>query len=221
MSLLLSVVLAACTPEHEGASPGPWPAAAECYSCHAWDYEHATNPAHVGHMPTECDACHDMSGWKPVHGFDHSIFPLTGAHAEAPCAGCHGDPPHYLGVPTDCVGCHQADYDASPYPGHGGFPLTCQDCHTTTAWTPATGGSHPERAFPISRGPHAGIECADCHDAALSSSYAENVDCLQCHHRARMDEEHLGEVDGYRWDDGDPDFCRRCHPTGIGGGDDD
>lgn len=283
------VVLAACAPDHARSSPGPWPA--ECYSCHEWDYLHTTSPVHLGSMPTDCDACHSMDAWIPVHDFDHRIFPLTGAHAGTPCAGCHGDPPQYQGVPTECVGCHRADYDAStfpghegfaltcqdchstsawvpadgfdhsvfpltgahaqaacaachgdppryqgistecvgchradydrsPYPGHDAFPLTCQDCHSTSAWTPASGGAHPERAFPIRSGPHAGIACVDCHDESLSSSYAQNVNCLQCHHRSRMDAVHVGEVGGYRWDDGNPDFCRQCHPTGVGGGDD-
>jgi nitrate/TMAO reductase-like tetraheme cytochrome c subunit len=212
-----SLALVNCGNPHASGNAGPWPAT--CISCHQWDYDHATNPAHAGVLPVTCEDCHEMSGWIPARGFDHSIYPLTGAHLQASCAACHGDPPQYQGIATECVGCHRANYDASPYPGHNQFALTCQDCHTTTAWVPASGGTHPEARFPITWGPHRDIACADCHDTNVSSVWATNSNCIQCHTRSHMDRAH-GEARRYAWDAANPDFCLECHPTGTGGGDD-
>ena len=122
---------------------------ADCIICHASDVQHALNPPHES-FPDTCGSCHGNDAWMPA-AFMHT-WPLNGAHAaiELECASCHvGDPPVYQGTPTVCVGCHQGDYDNSPFPGHDGFQTTCQDCHTTDAWTPAVGGTHPENAFPI------------------------------------------------------------------------
>ena len=116
-------------------------------------------------------------------------------------------------TPTACVGCHQADYDGSPYPGHDGFPTTCNDCHGTSAWTPASGGTHPESAFPITSGNHKNIACLDCHDTSLGPMGKDNTDCVQCHSRAEYDPKHR-EVSRYPTGDAPPNFCLDCHPRG-------
>ena len=122
---------------------------ADCIVCHSDDVQHALNPPHEG-FPDTCGSCHSNDAWSPA-AFMHS-WPLNGAHAALECASCHlGDPPVYQGTPTLCVGCHQSDYDRSPYPGHSDFPTTCENCHTTEAWTPAVGGTHPERLRSLRR----------------------------------------------------------------------
>lgn len=197
-----------------GYRPGDTPP--ECSGCHMDDYDATASPSHVGY-PTDCAACHTDAGWVPST-FTHG-WALTGAHASTPCASCHGgSPPVYRGTPRECVGCHRADYDASPYPGHSGFPTSCADCHSTTSWRPAMAGVHPESRFPIATGAHSPFQCLDCHDPALGPATAGmNTDCIGCHtgehSRSRVDSQHR-EVSGYPFGDPNPHFCLSCHPAG-------
>ncbi len=196
-----------------GYRPGDTPNT--CVGCHQSDYDNATMPPHDGY-PTDCAQCHDDAAWRPST-FDHS-WPLDGAHAATACSSCHvGSPPVYAGTPRDCVGCHRADYDSSPYPGHGSFPTTCDTCHTTTAWTPALEAAHPESRFPIQREPH-DYACLDCHNPDLGpSTGGMNTDCIGCHtgehSRSRMDSKHR-EVRDYPTGTSSVNFCLECHPNG-------
>lgn len=204
----------ACSACHtQGFGPGDTPD--QCVDCHRRNFEAARNPSHA-EFSTACATCHDTSAWRPA-AFNH-VWPLTGAHAKALCASCHpGDPPVYAGTRTSCVDCHRADYDASPYPGHGTFPTTCQQCHTTSGWKPATGGAHPESRFPIATGPHGPFECSSCHKESLGPLGKDNTDCVGCHTgvhtRTRMDEKHK-EVAGYPRGSASPNFCLSCHANG-------
>jgi len=201
----------ACASCHVGEPPIYAGTPNQCYGCHADDFATAANPSHEG-FSTDCASCHTDIGWKPAM-FDHQ-WPLTGQHATATCASCHGAPPTYTGTATECVGCHQDDYNNSPYPGHDAFPTTCNNCHTTNAWTPAT-GSHPENKFPTS-GNH-NYTCNQCHNAALGPDGAGNADCVGCHEgehtRANADRDHR-EVSGYPTGSAPPNFCLDCHADG-------
>lgn len=187
----------------------------ECVGCHRADFDAADMPPHTDYS-TSCATCHTDAGWAPSV-FDHP-WALTGAHELIECSSCHtGTPPAWAGIETECAGCHRDDYDASPYPNHQTFPLTCGDCHSTSAWTPASEGVHPESAFPIRGEPH-DYACADCHDAARGSAVdGVNTDCVGCHDgahtRARMDEQHR-EVGGYPRGTASVNFCLDCHPGG-------
>ena len=204
-----------CTACHTtGFAPGDTPR--ECVGCHLADYEGTTMPPHAGGgISTDCASCHTDAGWRPST-FTHP-WPLDGAHLRATCGACHGEPPTYRGTPTQCVDCHRADYDSSPHPGHSTFPTTCADCHTTSGWTPALGGAHPEGRFPITSGPHSRFGCLDCHDPSLGSSTGGmNTDCVGCHtgEHANEDSGHR-EVRGYpTGPDRSPHFCLDCHPNG-------
>jgi hypothetical protein len=188
-----------------------------CVGCHRADYDMAEMPPHANY-PTDCASCHTDAGWVPST-FSHP-WPLTGAHELAACTSCHtGEPPTWAGLPRECVGCHRDDYDMSPYPGHETFPTTCADCHSTTGWTPALEGAHPEDRFPVQNGPHQPFECTSCHDPARGTSVAGmNTDCVGCHHegvhsRARMDDKHREEPD-YPFETTSVNFCLDCHPDG-------
>lgn len=208
---------ALCLACHTGDPPRFAGTPTACVGCHRADYDASPYPGHTS-FPTTCQDCHSTSAWRPAVALDHP-WPLDGAHATAPCASCHtGDPPRYAGTPTQCVGCHRADYDRSPYPGHATFPTTCADCHTTSAWRPAMGGAHPEGAFPIANGAHAGIACLDCHDPSLGAPQrGMNTDCVGCHTgqhaRSLLDSKHV-EVPGYPAGAAAPNFCLECHPNG-------
>jgi Cytochrome c7 and related cytochrome c/Doubled CXXCH motif (Paired_CXXCH_1) len=184
-----------------------------CVDCHRSDYERAVDPSHADYS-IKCESCHDEAAWRPAPNFAHD-WPLTGAHERVVCAGCHmGDPPKYEGTGNTCVSCHRMDYDRSPFPGHASFATTCQDCHMTTGWTPASGG-HPESRFPIKSGKHTNVACATCHNAALAPAAKDNIDCVGCHEhrRSKMDEVHH-EESKYPKGDAPPEFCLSCHPDG-------
>jgi len=123
----------------------------------------------------------------------------------------------------ECVTCHLANYEATSMPPHAGaFPQTCADCHMTTAWIPASAGSHPEGNFPITTGKHAGTACNDCHDTSLGPNNALNTDCVGCHsgehRRTIIDGTHVGRS-GYPTGEAPANFCLDCHPSGeaLGG----
>jgi hypothetical protein len=180
--------------------------------CHRPSYDSARSPSHAG-FPTSCQDCHATTGWRPA-SFDHGStrFPLTGAHRSTECGRCHQDG-RYAGTPRDCYGCHQAQYNATANPNHGasGFPTSCQDCHGTNGWRPAS-FDHDGRYFPIYSGKHRGAwsGCPDCHpNAGNYRAFA----CTNCHahNKADMDKEHDDEG-GYQYNSA---ACYRCHPRGV------
>lgn len=186
-----------------------------CVGCHQGARDAVAQPSHAA-FADDCTSCHTTLGWRPAV-FPLHEWPLEGAHAATTCAACHGEPAVYAGTSPECVGCHQADYDGSPFPGHSEFATTCEDCHSTSGWVPASGGDHPQERFSIT-GTH-DFACGDCHDAALGANGAANADCVGCHlgehSLARMDSEHRGEVDDYPFGENRaPNFCLQCHPDG-------
>lgn len=190
----------------------------DCQLCHAADYEATTAPPHPGLFSSDCSGCHLTTGWAPAVALEHPWFPIENAHAGPPCTACHtvGYAPGE--TPTECVGCHLADYQASSFFGHESYPTTCEGCHTTAGWVPATGGGHPEDRFPIAVEAHSPFTCSQCHDTTLGSHVdGMNTDCVGCHTgehtRAEMDPKHR-EVAGYPTGDAAPNFCLDCHPSG-------
>jgi hypothetical protein len=213
-----SVTCAAC--HTKGYRQGDTPK--DCAGCHQNAYDTAMNPPHAG-LPTTCSGCHSDMGWQPS-SFVHP-WTLDGKHATTPCASCHtGTPPRYPGTPTACAGCHSADFQTAvgKVSGHSAFAQTCADCHSTTAWTGASGGAHPEANFPIMTGSHSkGIACADCHIASRGSPVAgQNTDCIHCHlgahNQPAIDTVHTNlNVAGYPGPNASsPNFCLPCHKKG-------
>lgn len=204
-----------CTRCHAvGFEAGQTPS--ECVGCHRDDYDASPFPGHAA-FATTCQDCHGDVSWKPATTPDHDqFFPLDGKHTEVACASCHTRGYEPGVTPKTCVGCHQDDYDGSPYPGHADFPTTCADCHATSGWTPASGGIHPEAAFPIATGAHKEVACLECHDTSLGPMGAGNTICAQCHEhtQAQADAQHL-EADDYVWDPARPSFCLECHRDGT------
>ena len=180
-----------------------------CASCHLHDYQATSMPKHSGQggagYDTNCGGCHTKTSW--FGAVDHSFWPLTGKHKGAPCAKCHDNQPK---PPTECSGCHINEYAATTNPPHKdtGYPTTCKDCHTTSAWQPAAALQHNQ--FPINNGDHNGVACATCH---IEPSNFKNFSCMTggCHPKGDMDNEHLGDVNGYAYE---AKKCYSCHPNG-------
>jgi hypothetical protein len=157
---------------------------------------HVSEDAHEGHYGTDCGACHEPTAWEDAT-FDHTLsnFPLTGAHVSLDCLACHNQG-SFAYTPILCAGCH-----AEPGLHAGVFGINCQDCHSTSAWRPAS--FNFPHSFPMGHG-GAGGQCSRCHP----STYASYT-CYSCHEHNRS--EVLSEHDQ---DLGDVSNCMRCHPDG-------
>jgi len=173
-----------------------------CSTCHLKDYNAATTP--INHIqvgfPTTCQLCHDTTLWtNGKFNHDTTTFPLTGFHTTVACASCHVNN-NYTTLPTDCYGCHKANYDATTNPNHTsvGFPTACATCHTTASWLGAT---FNHTWFRI---PHHNAQCSDCH--SNSANYQVFV-CTVCHTKAQTDPKHSG-VKNYVWNSTN---CYQCH----------
>ena len=156
------------------------PALAACEDCHLESYEQVTDPNHVERgFPTQCAECHTSMAWRPAR-FDHEAFGfvLLGAHADLVCAACHPAGQAYSGLPTDCFGCHEADFDDAADPDHEALQLSheCTDCHDTRDWSPAT-FNHDLTTFAL-RGAHVEVTCVTCHAEGFSGTA---TDCIACH----------------------------------------
>jgi hypothetical protein len=205
-------VATACDQCHPAAHVGTFVGAPlECEECHAAALARATAPDHLALGFThDCQRCHWPTAWEAAH-FDHSTFPLTGAHAAAKCSQCHANGV-FRGTPRDCFSCHASDYSGAKNPDHAasGIGTQCQQCHTTVAWRPAN--FDHAAWFPIASGKHSNFLCSDCH--TNSSDYSQ-FSCTSCHthSKATSDGEHQG-VNGYVWSSL---ACYSCHPNGKGG----
>jgi hypothetical protein len=134
----------------------------ECYACHAKDDKHK------GTFGTACQTCHTTAGWLPAT-FDHSKFPLTGAHAGLACTRCHTKNV-FTGLSTACAACH-----ADPAYHAGLFGTNCAQCHNTSNWSASYNGPHPNCGEGNCFG-HGGASCRDCHTVNLMTA-----SCTKCH----------------------------------------
>jgi hypothetical protein len=177
----------------------------DCVSCH--------NDPHRGSLTGECTRCHDAGRWKDAPRFDHARtdYPLTGKHADVPCAKCHlaarlRPPVDSAGRPTpvfrpvsfkDCSSCH-----ANPHQGR--LTGACTTCHVTSSFKTIdrAGFDHDRTRYPL-RGRHAAVACGSCHvgtgPAAARPAFAT---CATCHR-----DPHAGEatIAGKAVD------CAACH----------
>ena len=163
---------------------------------------HASEDAHNGRFGTDCGACHRPTRWSDAT-FDHNLasFRLTGAHQSVECTRCHVGG-RFAGTPSSCAACHNR-----PSSHSGGFSGECSNCHSTSAWKPASfNGPHP---FPMNHG-GAGGRCGKCHPSSWF-----DYSCTGCHEHSpdRMREKHK-EVSGFSLNS-----CLKCHPGGRGGDD--
>ena len=178
----------------------------DCVACHQDDYNQTTNPDHkASGFSTECQVCHSETAWIPAT-FDHenTNFPLTGAHIGVDCLECHAD--GYAGTPTECVACHQTDFDGSTNPDHKRLALStdCVSCHTTEPnWMPATFDIHDQ--FYELNGAHALIrnDCAACHNGNYNNTPNTCFGCHQSDYNNANNPDHRSA--------GFPTDCESCH----------
>ena len=176
-----------------------------CVTCHLTDFNNTNSPNHVqAGFPQTCEVCHDTIKWTDAN-FDHNKtgFPLTGSHTVPPraCADCHVNN-NYTNLPTDCYGCHKADYQNANNPNHiaAHFPTTCATCHDTVKWT---NGNFNHTWFPLNHGNANGV-CSTCHTNPNDYSVFA---CTNCHTKSQTDATHQG-IGGYVYNSVN---CYQCH----------
>ena len=182
--------------------------ATQCSGCHLPDFQKTTNPNHTtAGFPTTCDTCHTTTAWRPAT-FDHSRtrFPLTGKHISTPCVSCHVNGV-YTGTSMQCSSCHLATFQKTTNPNHtaAGFPTTCDTCHTTAGWTPATFDHNTRTRFALT-GKHTTVQCAACH---VGGKFAGTPTvCSGCHLAKYQQTTNPNHVAA-----GFPTTCDTCHTT--------
>ncbi len=184
----------------------------ECVGCHRSDYNSTDDPDHrAAGFSTDCEECHTTSTWEGAVINHDELFRLTGAHRSLDCQECHAGGV-FEGTPTECVGCHRADYNQTTDPDHqaAGFPTDCEQCHDTRTWEGAE-FDHDSMFFPIFSGTHRAEwnDCSDCHRVPSNFGLFECINC-HAHTREEMDDEH-DDVPGYVYQS---TACFECHPTG-------
>jgi Zn finger protein HypA/HybF involved in hydrogenase expression len=150
---------------------------ARCADCH--------DDVHRGELGATCDRCHAPQSWlvpDMVQRHASTRFSLVGAHATVPCQQCHPSQQknEYVGLRTDCFGCHASDYDGAQSPNHrqAGLGTDCQSCHAVNAMSWGGTFDHARTGFPLI-GAHAAIACAQCHTGNVFRATA--TQCISCH----------------------------------------
>jgi hypothetical protein len=194
-----------CTSCHELGKRGV--SAERCTSCHqtvatriaAGSGYHATVPenacatCHQDHLGVDFEMVRFDTG-----SFEHDDvgYALELSHAELDCRACHEaahirDPAvvaekvehgaldkTFLGLPTECVGCHrQDDPHGAQFAGRA-----CGECHDGGAWDAPSGFDHSNARFQLD-GMHTEVECAQCHGSGETARYAGLAfgACSDCH----------------------------------------
>ncbi len=184
-----------CSQCHTGGALGAIPS--NCYSCHTANYQAAPDHATLA-FSHSCEQCHTTTAWRPST-FHHTGFALTAGHAGLRCSQCHTG--GTLGpVPSTCYSCHTADYQRGPSHAAQAFPHTCEQCHNTTGWLPAT---YQHTSFPLTAG-HAGLACTRCHTGGTFGPIPST--CYSCHAtRYQQAANHAALAFSHS--------CEQCHTT--------
>lgn len=202
-----------------------------CGSCHGADYQRPVPQScagchqdpHAQEFGLMCASCHSEEGFNAprfsVDAHRRTAFPLTGRHGGLPCEECHVGKRDrdFSRAAADCISCHRADAQgaAATTVSHQGAPFvaSCQRCHSPVAFTPARLAEH-DACFPIERGSHRGVSCAECHRALAGTVFSGTcapvpVQCTECHtHSESAEAENHREVAGYAYVSA---RCASCH----------
>lgn len=151
---------------------------------------------------TECKTCHTDHKGRPAdivqfdpQTFNHTTtdFQLTGAHATAPCSGCHASGEKFRKAPQICIGCHKKN-DVH----NGELGKECATCHTDTTWQRPKAFDHAKTKFPLI-GAHEKVQCAVCHVGERYRDLPHT--CNDCH---RIQDIHAGRFGAK---------CQTCHTS--------
>lgn len=173
-------------------------------NCQTDDYQGTTNPNHTdAGFSTTCTQCHNTTTWLGATFTHIASFPLTNAHANRACTACHTTPGVYSGLTNDCASCHLDDYQRTSNHARLGYPTSCTLCHTPTLWTNATfthprinrGGHSSLSCANCHTVPAAtpAFSCTHCHEHDRTSTDRDHREvqgyqylssaCYNCHQR--------------------------------------
>ena len=161
----------------------------ECNSCHHKNFTDAQIPNHTkAGISVDCKTCHTSTDWQPS-SFKHATtgFELTGGHASiVQCSDCHLG--NTTSATSECISCHQVQYNNAK--GHvvSKFPTDCKMCHTSNNWLGAT-FNHNTTAFPLT-GAHITTECASCHATGYAGTSTECNSCHQINYNSATNPNH-------------------------------
>lgn len=194
-----------CSSCHVGTTTG---LQQNCISCHLNNYNSA--PAHlIQNYPLNCEMCHNSVAWNQTN-FNHNttIFPLTGAHLNTNCSGCHSS--GFSGTTTICSDCHINNYNSSVNPSHTNLllPTDCNSCHTTNpGWKPASFSIHNNYYQLI--GAHSVIanNCITCHNGNYNNTPNTCFGCHQSNYNSTTNPPHASA--------GFPVDCVQCHSQNV------
>ena len=91
------------------------------------------------------------------------------------------DTPEAKGQP--CIGCHRAAFGSAVNPKHVGvMPETCNTCHTTKGWAPATVSAKDHPWFSLANKHAPPTACAACHTKGYQQGDTPKA-CVGCHQK--------------------------------------
>ncbi len=191
--------LTQCVECHE---PGAGVSAERCTACHERVREQRESGEGFHADKSACGTCHPdhrgrgaiLTKLDALDDFDHSVtgFALEGAHADAECEDCHQEEGVWVGLDPTCHACHREEEPHGADDGRTELILACDSCHGVQAWSPpeflfgAFDHDDPRHADYALEGPHADVDCVECHIDALFTPI-EHERCTDCHessHRA-------------------------------------
>jgi hypothetical protein len=176
----------------------------DCNACHSTSYNASQTPNHTAAgIPKVCEPCHNTTAWKPSV-FNHTTtgFALTGGHsAIAQCSDCHKGT--LTNTRSDCLACHQAQYDAAKDHKAQSYPADCKMCHNANNWLNAS-FNHSQTSFPLT-GAHTSVACSQCHTSGFSNTPTACNSCHSGSFSAAQNPNHAAA--------GIPRACETCHTT--------
>lgn len=183
----------------------------------------ACGTCHVGGLfkntPKNCDGCHALG--KRVVATPKSTSHIV---TDAPCESCHFNTATWLGArynhgaakPGQCTTCHNGRIAKDKHAGHTATTYSCDQCHRTTSWIPAT-WNHTNNALAI----YSGQSCVTCHNPTgvaknkiqsashlpLAMAGVTFADCASCH------KSYYSFYTAFYDHVGAPTTCQSCHGT--------
>jgi hypothetical protein len=186
---------------------------ANCYSCHAAQYNEAKMPDHkAAGFSKQCTECHTLDpGWQPAEftAHDGQFFPIySGSHKGVwnNCSECHNNASDYNEF--TCIGCHTNPDTDNIHEGIGGYTydnISCLGCHPTGSGDNAF--NHNATSFPLT-GAHINTACIACHANGFEGTSTVCADCHTADYTASLNPDH--NKLGISTD------CASCHSTAAG-----
>ena len=182
-----------------------------CVDCHLENWSATVSPDHQKfEFSQECATCHTTNpGWSPAQFNHDEYYILNGVHATivSDCKACHNE--YFTNTPTECIGCHQQEYDIADNPNHLFLKLStdCKECHSESVWSPS---EFDHSKYFVLDGAHQLIEndCIQCHSNGIEATPNTCVGCHLENFNTTVSPDH--EIFNFSKD------CATCHTTNPG-----